>query len=306
MNMQEIGLRISTMRKQKDMTQVELADKMNVSYQAVSSWERGLTMPDISKLPDISQVLGATIDELLGDVKQAEMVKNVLTNNTEQYVAETEIHAEDLTDVAPILKPSQVNNLAESVKKIEMRDIIRLAPFLNRDVLRHLVAKAEDTGDMDTISSLAPFLDKDTLDEMAAKIEEVDGLKGLRRLAPFLGEKTLARLAMKAKNKNDIDGLKAIAPFLKSDTVDELARSIEDIGGIDAIRRLFPFLSKAMASEMASKAINVGDMKGLRHLAPFIDSDLLGKLVLESVDMENIPRKTTIGDVTVIGDFTEN
>ena len=67
MNMQEIGVRISNLRKERDMTQLELADKMGVSYQAVSSWERGATMPDISRLPDISQVLGVSIDELLGN-----------------------------------------------------------------------------------------------------------------------------------------------------------------------------------------------------------------------------------------------
>lgn len=48
MNMQAIGKKISALRKERDMTQVDLADKLGVTYQAVSSWERGNSMPDIN------------------------------------------------------------------------------------------------------------------------------------------------------------------------------------------------------------------------------------------------------------------
>jgi len=49
-DMNEVGRRISTARKDKNMTQMELADRLNISFQAVSNWERGISMPDISKL----------------------------------------------------------------------------------------------------------------------------------------------------------------------------------------------------------------------------------------------------------------
>ena len=51
----EIGRRISRLRKEKDMTQPALADKMGVSFQAVSNWERGASMPDIGKLPELAK-----------------------------------------------------------------------------------------------------------------------------------------------------------------------------------------------------------------------------------------------------------
>ena len=40
-NMKNIGLKISELRKNNNMTQMEIADKMNISFQAVSNWERG-------------------------------------------------------------------------------------------------------------------------------------------------------------------------------------------------------------------------------------------------------------------------
>ena len=52
-NMKQVGRKIVALRKAQNMTQTELADKMNVSFQAVSNWERGNSMPDLSKLPQL-------------------------------------------------------------------------------------------------------------------------------------------------------------------------------------------------------------------------------------------------------------
>ncbi len=61
-----IGKNIYTLRKKHGMTQEELAGKLNISYQAVSKWENGGAMPDISMLPSLAAVFGISIDALLG------------------------------------------------------------------------------------------------------------------------------------------------------------------------------------------------------------------------------------------------
>lgn len=53
--MNSVGAKISELRKKHNMTQMELADKMNISFQAVSNWKRGNSMPDIGKLPELAQ-----------------------------------------------------------------------------------------------------------------------------------------------------------------------------------------------------------------------------------------------------------
>ena len=60
-----IGKRIALLRKEKGLTQEELATHMGVSPQAVSKWENDQTCPDISALPKLSKLLGVTVDELL-------------------------------------------------------------------------------------------------------------------------------------------------------------------------------------------------------------------------------------------------
>lgn len=63
--MNEIGLYIKKLRKQKGLTQQQLADKLNVSFQAVSKWETGETLPDVALLLDLCNELDTTADTLL-------------------------------------------------------------------------------------------------------------------------------------------------------------------------------------------------------------------------------------------------
>lgn len=61
----KVGATIALLRNNKNMTQAELGEHMNVSFQAVSKWERGETLPDVSLLPSLADTLGTTIDYLL-------------------------------------------------------------------------------------------------------------------------------------------------------------------------------------------------------------------------------------------------
>ena len=61
-----IGDKIKALRKNKDVTQAELACALSVSSQSVSKWENHLSSPDISVLPAIARYFGITMDELFG------------------------------------------------------------------------------------------------------------------------------------------------------------------------------------------------------------------------------------------------
>ena len=62
----EMGRLISSLRKEKNMTQQELANKLNITDKAVSKWERGLSYPDISLIPKLSEILDIDPNKLLG------------------------------------------------------------------------------------------------------------------------------------------------------------------------------------------------------------------------------------------------
>ena len=67
---EKVGRAISTQRKVKGMTQKQLADLLNVSYQAVSRWEQGISLPSIDIMYDIAQVLESTVDFLLNGLSE--------------------------------------------------------------------------------------------------------------------------------------------------------------------------------------------------------------------------------------------
>ena len=62
---QSFGKTIATLRKEKNMTQAELAARMGVTDKAVSKWERDLSYPDEASLPRLAEILDVTIDELM-------------------------------------------------------------------------------------------------------------------------------------------------------------------------------------------------------------------------------------------------
>ena len=74
---EKMGQFISELRKSCQMTQKELADKLNVSDKAVSKWERGLSCPDISLLTPLSNILGVTTTELLNGERAGTDTVNV-------------------------------------------------------------------------------------------------------------------------------------------------------------------------------------------------------------------------------------
>ncbi len=57
---EKMGLRISELRRKRNLTQNELAEKLGISFQAVSSWERGMKMPDIMNLKELAGILEVT------------------------------------------------------------------------------------------------------------------------------------------------------------------------------------------------------------------------------------------------------
>ena len=70
MDNEKMGTFIAELRKEKKMTQRELAAKLNITDKAVSKWERCLSLPDISLLAPLAQELGVSVGELLDGEKE--------------------------------------------------------------------------------------------------------------------------------------------------------------------------------------------------------------------------------------------
>ena len=71
MDMKLVGTQIAALRKGKGLTQAELSDRLGLSFQAVSKWERGETLPDTAILPELAEILETSVDFILSGGRPA-------------------------------------------------------------------------------------------------------------------------------------------------------------------------------------------------------------------------------------------
>ena len=101
----EIGKKIKKLRFKAGLTQEQLAEKMGIGFQAISKWENGVTMPDITALPLISEIFGISIDELF------DLSKDQRLNRIENRLdTEEELPQDIFVEYEEFLKGQLTNN----------------------------------------------------------------------------------------------------------------------------------------------------------------------------------------------------
>ena len=91
MNQEKIGVFIAECRKKKNLTQMQLAEKLNITDRAVSKWENGKSMPDSSIMLDLCEILGISVNDLLcGEVVSMDNYNKELENNLLEMVKQKE------------------------------------------------------------------------------------------------------------------------------------------------------------------------------------------------------------------------
>lgn len=86
MDQEKIGKFIAELRKQNKLTQEQLAEKLGITKNAVSKWERGLSLMDLSLLKPLSEILGISVTELLNGEK---INKNNINYKSEEILTNT-------------------------------------------------------------------------------------------------------------------------------------------------------------------------------------------------------------------------
>ena len=100
-----VGANISKLRKAAGITQSELADRLNVSFQAVSNWERGQSCPDIANLMELASLFDVSVDRILDSERAAKLVTDISEEKA------PEMSAEEINQIAPILVDAQVDSV---------------------------------------------------------------------------------------------------------------------------------------------------------------------------------------------------
>lgn len=157
-----IGKRIASLRKEKKMTQEELAQKMEVSAQAVSKWENGQTCPDITSLPKLAQILDVTVDELLSGKEDKEPVAKILAPEERKDIKEMMLriiiddrNGESVKVTIPMVLVQVAVDMGINLPQISGNDAIKgidmaqILDLVNQGVVGNLIEV--ETGDGDIV-----------------------------------------------------------------------------------------------------------------------------------------------------------
>jgi len=169
----KFGRALSNLRKNADMTQNEVADRLNLSRQAISKYERGESFPDISVLVLIAELFHVTLDDLIGYGEPTEGESAILkgaAKGSRDIVAE---NIEDVVNLAPLLKPSLLTKLSGKFKEqgMDISSLLILAEYLNDDTVSELMENTSfDIFTVDVLEKFIPFLNKQSLETILERV----------------------------------------------------------------------------------------------------------------------------------------
>ena len=133
--MKTIGEKINTLRQQRNMTQDELAEKMGVSSQAVSKWEKDLSIPDLPVLLELSDFFHISLDDLVKEKEDSvQLVPEGQRKDINEMLLRVNVHT---------VKGDKVRvNLPLALVKIASQMDMEMLQFKGSEVLKTLDLKA--------------------------------------------------------------------------------------------------------------------------------------------------------------------
>ena len=284
-SMERVGKKIAQLRKGKNMTQLELADLMGVSFQAVSNWERGNSMPDISKLPELADIFGVSIDEILG--MRSELVNSAAEGRLEEYVKDNTITPKELNRAAVVLKPEQVDiamskAVDDCIKKAEEE---KSAEKSSENAAEEKPSCGQSPAE-DEKKESSPAEDKlpggedgSRSKKSGGQDKDIDiGLSGLEETLQYATSKSVDKILKSVGGVLRGIGLGRYARFASDDMVKDTVRKESKNNG--DISSLLPFMDEVDVSELAKEALKNGE--SVSAYLPFMDEEDVGDLAKEA------------------------
>ena len=267
-DMRRIGQTIARLRREQNLTQMALADLMGVSFQAVSNWERGQSMPDVSKLPELADIFSVSVDELLG--RQAPpIVTHAMKDDLDEYLQSAPVSLPEAVQVAPVLLPGHMEQITDQL--LGLCDLLPLTKLV-RDEASARASAAELPADVRApeLIDLLPYLSTEKVDALLRGNAADEAF--VSACLPFASSRLLTELA--STWERDGRDIQPLVPFLRTSTVDAIASTMEARG--ESISALAPFMSSGALERIFLDRLR--QKKPVRSLLPFVGSDLLSRL----------------------------
>lgn len=288
MNTINIASVIAELRKKNNMTQSALAEKLDVSYQAVSKWERGESLPDISLLPKIADIFGISIDQLirgtldLKDENQIEAAtKLVVEAANETITDEKQKGIENVIEqIAPMVKPSLMEKMMNKIENKFNGNSTALYPFMSQaDFSEFIESNGYELCLNEEIKKMMPFLNRDNRSKVVDIIVEHHNYSEVKKIAPFLNQEQLGNIidAMKADGETNF---KSLLPFLDRRNRNKVMDTIIQGKELDELSNIYPFMDNETKEKLVQLIVEKDNYKQfkLETVFPFLNSELKEKV----------------------------
>ncbi len=219
MNQKRIGAFIAQCRKEKNLTQMQLAELLEITSQAVSKWETGRGMPDVSMLQPLCDILGISLNELFsGEHLSNEEYRGKAEENISKLFQEKQIA--DLKPVKYLF--STCANVTLLVVVIELvvgvigyffNPIMLQVMLINASVwfALFLASMAKLTYDKNKLSKLktsSPCIDAEIIDMLPA---------AWIRMSNYISCRILCRFFYEGKEYKAISNYYVVTPFIRKE-----------------------------------------------------------------------------------------
>ena len=177
-NTQKFGGYVALLRKKADMTQSELADRLNVTRQCISKYEVGDSFPDVTILLNLAEIFGVSLDQLIAAGEPTDGESRML----ERLARGQETSADNVDDVmnlAPLLRPSTLEKISSKLAAhgVDISKVVELSQYLNDSGTAEMIRNASfdslnGEAEASLMEHLIPLLDEKSKTALFGKIIE--------------------------------------------------------------------------------------------------------------------------------------
>lgn len=256
----KLGEKIKALRKQKNLSQEVFANYLGVSFQAVSKWENGNTLPDVTMIPAIASFFGVTTDELFEfNLYEIEKSVEAIVDEYRKYWNDNKVKAEQI-----------------------VRDGLRKYPG-NDVLLNCLIEVLSELGKNDEVIAVGKALVEST------KYDEVrlDAYRIMAEAYRANGEYQLAKDAIEHIPEIYFTKLKIAAMLLEGDEMYEAAQKHKNICAEDLIDMLIiigKHLKESGETEKAKVQFEIALQIINSFKNDFVETAFFNSTVFESAD----------------------
>ena len=295
-DLDKTGNLIANLRKQEELTQVELAKKLRITPQAVSKWENGLSLPDIVALLKLSDFFNITIDKLLkGEQTVKENSNETRDKKTMKDNLENFTKNNDITEVFVDGKRKQFtlnpNPNPDSQKNIKYIDNDTVIVEKNGESFYYnlndskLPKEKSEIKDDSSKTYESCYTNNDQKNNIKTKLSINE--KGVKSYIKKNGKEYIYNYYSsinKEKEENSdtlsIHQLVGMAPYMSKRSLDKILDTLKEKDyPIEQILALAPFISSEKINALADKIIKTNEIEKISALLPFIEKDKINTLV---------------------------